>query len=82
MGKAQVILLFETEQRLAGGTHQPGIEQIDLLRQAGVDSDAKQATFQRLRQVNIELIGQPLLIAKVHPGEGAKAFNGAVNSFP
>jgi hypothetical protein len=46
---------------------------MDLLRQAVIDTDAEQGAIQRLREVNIELIGQPLLVAKTHPRLAMKA---------
>ena len=45
---------------------------MDLLWQAVVDANFKQGTVQRLRQMDIQLIGQSLLVAEVHPGLRAK----------
>ena len=45
---------------------------MDLLRQAIVDANLKQRAVQRLSKMDIQLIGQPLLVAEVHSGLRAK----------
>ena len=77
MGKLQAELRLQLRERILGGAHQARIEAIYLLRQAVVDANTKQRPIQRLGQVNIELIGEPLLVAKAHPRAGMKAGNHA-----
>jgi hypothetical protein len=62
--KGYLIRRFKLAQRGLGGAHQTRVEAANLFRQRVINTDSENAAVERLRQMNIKLIAQSLVIAE------------------